>query len=116
MNAVDTNILIYSIDRHEAVKRPKAQQLLQQLHAATEPTFLLWQVLAESVQQLRRAEDQGKITHPEFLQHVQAFRHLFPLVLPHLLVRNRLWNALSHCVDRRPKSRQRRRGECCERD
>jgi len=82
MNAVDTNILVYSLDRHEPVKQLKAQQLLHQLKSATEPTFLLWQVLGELVQQLRRWRDQGKLTQAEFLQHVHLFRHSFPLVLP----------------------------------
>jgi predicted nucleic acid-binding protein len=40
---------------------------------------LLWQVLA---QQLRRWRDQGKLTSTEFSQHIVAFRHLFPLMLP----------------------------------
>ncbi len=82
MNAVDTNIFLYSIDRHEPVKQAKAQHLLRQLQAVALPSFLLWQVLAELVQQLRRWEQQGKLTHAEFKQHVQVFRHLFPLVLP----------------------------------
>lgn len=82
MNAVDTNVLLYSIDRHEPVKRLKAQQLLHQLHQAAEPTVLLWQVLGEAAQQLRRWRDQGKLTPIEFAQHVQAFRHLFSLALP----------------------------------
>jgi predicted nucleic acid-binding protein len=82
MNAVDTNILLYSIDRSEPTKQLKAQQLLQQLHAGSERTFLLWQVLGELGQQLRRWRDQGKLTQAEFGQHVQAFRHLFPLTLP----------------------------------
>ncbi len=64
------------------MKQIKAQQLLQQLHVGVEPTFLLWQVLGETAQQLRRWEDQRRLTHAEFLQHVQSFRHLFPLVLP----------------------------------
>ena len=82
MNAVDTNVLLYSSDRNEPAKQAKAQQLLTQLYAATEPTVLLWQVLGELTQQLRRWRDQGKLTPAEFLVHVQAFRHLFPLVLP----------------------------------
>ncbi len=82
MNAVDTNIFVYSLDRHEPAKQLKAQQLLQRLQSAVEPTVLLWQVLAELVQQLRRWEDQGKLTHAEFLQHVQTMRQLFPLALP----------------------------------
>src|SRR3954463_6740824 len=82
MNAVDTNILLYSIDRNEQAKQLKAQQLLQQLHSAAEPTILLWQALGEMGQQLRRWRDHGKLTATEFAQHVEAFRNLFPLVLP----------------------------------
>ena len=33
-------------------------------------------------QQLRRWRDLRKLTPSEFAQHVQAFRHLFPLALP----------------------------------
>jgi predicted nucleic acid-binding protein len=82
MNAVDTNILLYSIDRKEPIKQAKAQQLLQKLHSADEVTILLWQILGELTQQLRRWRDQGDLTPVEFSEHVQAFRHLFPLVLP----------------------------------
>ena len=82
MNAVDTNVLLYSIDRNEPAKQLKAQQLLHQLHSATEPTLLLWQVLGELTQQLRRWRDQVKLTPVEFSQHGVAFRHLFPLALP----------------------------------
>jgi predicted nucleic acid-binding protein len=89
MNAVDTNILIYSLDRNEPAKQLKAQQLLLQLRSAAEPTFLLWQVLGESVQQLRRWRDQGQLTDAEFLRHVQAFRYLFPILLPTVPVLDR---------------------------
>src|SRR4051812_42549380 len=82
MNAIDTNVLLYSIDRNEPAKQLKAQQLLQQLHSSAEPTILLWQVLGELTQQLRRWRDLLKLTPVEFSQHIQAFRHLFPLVLP----------------------------------
>src|SRR5258708_7130531 len=82
MNSVDTNVLLYSIDRNEPAKQLIAQQLLQQLHSASEPTLLLWQVLGELAQQMRRWRDQGKLTPVEFSQHIQAFRHLFPMMLP----------------------------------
>ena len=82
MNAVDTNILLYSVDRHEPEKQRAAQELLRQLHLATEPTVMLWQVLGETAQQLRRWRDQGKLTPDEFILHIQSFRHLFPLALP----------------------------------
>jgi predicted nucleic acid-binding protein len=82
MNAVDTNILLYSLDRNDPQKQIKAQQLLQQLRQSAVPTFLMWQVLGEMVQQLRRWEHQGRLNHIEYLQHVQTFRNLFPLALP----------------------------------
>lgn len=47
MNAFDTNVLLYSVDRNEPAKQFIAQQLLQQLHASAEHTRLLWQVLGE---------------------------------------------------------------------
>ena len=47
MNAVDTNIFLYSIDRNDPPKQLKAQQLLNQLRSGATPTFLLWQVLCE---------------------------------------------------------------------
>jgi predicted nucleic acid-binding protein len=82
MNAVDTNVLLYSVDRNEPTKQLKAQELLNQLRSAQEPTILLWQVLGELAQQARRWRDQGKLTPSEFSQHIQAFRHLFPVVVP----------------------------------
>jgi len=82
MNAVDSNIFLYSIDRSEPTKQMKAQQLLGQLRSAPQPTYLLWQVLAELGQQLRRWRNQGKLTSAEFGQHVQIFRHLFPTEMP----------------------------------
>jgi predicted nucleic acid-binding protein len=82
MNAVDTNVLLYSVDRNDQAKRLIAQELLRQLYSAAEPTLLLWQVLGELAQQLRRWRDQGRLTPIESSQHIQAFRHLFPLALP----------------------------------
>lgn len=82
MNAVDTNVLLYSIDRNEPVKQRKAQELLRQLHSSSEPTILLWQVLGEAAQQLRRWRQQGRLSQSEFSQHLQAFRRFLPLALP----------------------------------
>ncbi len=82
MNAVDTNILLYSIDRNEPVKQLKAQQLLNHLRASPPPTLLLWQVVGELVGQLRRWRDQGKLTNAEYSQHRQILRNIFPIVFP----------------------------------
>ena len=82
MNAVDTNIFIYSLDSRDPVKQAKAQQLLRQLLSGPQPAYLLWQVLGELVNQLRRWKDQGQITSVEFSKHVQTFRSKYPLLLP----------------------------------
>lgn len=82
MIAVDTNILIYSLDVSEPVKQAKAQHLLRQLLVGASPSFLLWQVLGEVVQRLRRWKDQGQLIEVEFEKHVQQFRGMFPLILP----------------------------------
>ena len=82
MNAVDTNVLLYSVDRSEPIKQGKAQRLLHQLRSPSEPTLLLWQVLGELTQQLRRWRNDGRLTDTEYYEHVHAFRYLFPLVLP----------------------------------
>ena len=92
MNAVDTNIFVYSLDHKEPVKQAKAQLLFRQLLIGIEPTFLLWQVLGELVQQLRRWRDQGQLTEAEFLQHVNVFRTQFPVVFPVAIV-------LDHALD-----------------
>jgi predicted nucleic acid-binding protein len=79
MNAVDTNILVYSLDKKEPVKQPKAEALLRQLVGGG-TTVMLWQALAESVQQLRRWKDRGDLTDAGFDQDVQDLRGLFPVV------------------------------------
>ncbi len=76
MIAVDSNVLLYSVDRNEPRKQFIAQQLLQQLHVGMPTTVLLWQVLGEVTQQLRRWREMGKLTPSEYAQHLQAFRHL----------------------------------------
>ena len=81
MNAIDTNVLLYSVDRHEPIKQRKAQSLLLHLHVASE-TILLWQVLGETAQQLRRWREQGRLTPAEFSEHIRAFRNVFPIVTP----------------------------------
>jgi predicted nucleic acid-binding protein len=82
MNAVDTNVLVYSLDDSEPIKQAKARQLIRKLTADPDPTYLLWQVLGEFAQRLRRWMDLGQLTQAEFEIHIQATRGLFPLLLP----------------------------------
>lgn len=93
MNAVDTNILLYSIDTREPLKQAKAAALLQVLVAGSGSTTLLpWQALAESINQIRRWKDMGILTAAEFEQNAQEFRDVFPVVFPTIGV-------LDHALD-----------------
>jgi predicted nucleic acid-binding protein len=82
MNAVDTNVFIYRLDRRDLVKRAKARDLLQQLSVSPAPTVLLWQVAGEFVRQLRSWKDQGQISQAALEGYVHVLRHLFPLSMP----------------------------------
>ena len=92
MNAVDTNVLIYRLDRREPVKQAQARELLRQLANDSEPTFIPWQVLCELANQLRRWQDQHWLTREASLSYLAAFRNLFPTVMPTLAV-------LDHALD-----------------
>jgi predicted nucleic acid-binding protein len=47
MNAVDTNVLVYSLDADEPVKQAKAKSLLSALSSTPPQTILPWQVAGE---------------------------------------------------------------------
>ena len=89
MTGIDTNIRIYSIDRREVVKRPKARELLRQLHDDGTETVLPWQVVGEFVRYLRAAEDRGQIARPAWIRYVQLLRRHFPIVMPTPIVLDR---------------------------
>jgi len=82
MNGVDTNILIYRLERRDPVKRAKARDLLRRLRASSVPTFLLWQVMGELVRHLRAWQDRQMITRASLLRYVNSARRLFPLAMP----------------------------------
>jgi predicted nucleic acid-binding protein len=46
MNAVDTNVLVYRLDRSEPAKQRKARELLRKLASGSDPGIMPWQVLA----------------------------------------------------------------------
>ncbi len=99
MNAVDTNVLIYRLDRSDPVKQAKARDLLRQLAKNTEPTVVPWQVLGELVRQLRRWQDESRLTRDVLLRYVAAFRRLFPVVMPTASVLDRALELTGkHCL------------------
>jgi predicted nucleic acid-binding protein len=61
MNAVDTNVFIYSLDADEPIKQGKALELLDALTKGPTETVLLWQVASEFLSQLRKWESQKRL-------------------------------------------------------
>ena len=88
MNAVDTNILIYSVDQHEPAKRDVAQRLLQSLRNSDEETILPWQVLCETACQLRKWAEKQRMSREDAERYIEVFRELFPIEAPSLQVFN----------------------------
>lgn len=65
MNAVDTNVLVYFVDRNEPIKRQKATELLARLAAGPDPSVLPWQVAIEFVACMKRWENKGLMSGAE---------------------------------------------------
>jgi predicted nucleic acid-binding protein len=82
MIAIDTNVLIYSIDRNNIEKRGKARSLLRQLRGQPGDVIIPWQVLGELLRFLRSLQDQKRIDRADLERIFSAYRRLFPLALP----------------------------------
>ncbi len=82
MNAVDTNVLVYLVDRDEPNKRTKAVALLDNLVQADAETILPWQVAVEFLCCLRRWEQEGRIDRREILGNLAQLESMFRCVMP----------------------------------
>lgn len=82
MIAIDTNALIYAIDKHDLAKWMKARELVNQLRAGSTATVSPWQVLAEFTRYLRSREDRALIARRSLLRYVSTVREFFPLAMP----------------------------------
>jgi predicted nucleic acid-binding protein len=82
MNAVDTNVLVYSLDDSEPAKQAKAQQLIATLVQPPADSVLLWQVAGELLSCLRKWESQGRITAADVEAHFRDAFSLFPVIIP----------------------------------
>jgi predicted nucleic acid-binding protein len=89
MNAVDTNVLVYCLQRRDLVKRSKARLLLRRLRSGPTRTWLLWQVAGELANQLRTWQNQGRMKRPAVLRYIARIRRFFPLKLPTAAVLDR---------------------------
>jgi predicted nucleic acid-binding protein len=81
MNAVDTNILLYALDRREKKKQPIARELLSDLAGAGQ-SVLLWQVACEFVGQARRWESIGVLPRNRTPRYIGFYRTKFVLSIP----------------------------------
>ena len=81
MNAVDTNVWLYAIDFKEPQKLGRSRQLLADLET-TDGTVLLWQVVSEFVNGLRRWERQRGLTHQQVDAWTEWIIEMFPIVTP----------------------------------
>lgn len=81
MNAIDTNVLFYSLDSDEIVKQPQAVALLGQL-TASKGTVVPWQVACEFLGLLRKRQHQGRMTAEEVEDNFADVALMFPLALP----------------------------------
>jgi predicted nucleic acid-binding protein len=91
MNAIDTNILVYSFDRDEPAKRTQAVRLIDYLVQEDVETVLLWQVAAEFLCCLRRWEIEKRINRQEMLGNLEHLDAMFRCVLPTQAI---LWKSL----------------------
>ena len=101
MNAVDTNVLLYSLDSSEPVKQAIAQTLLLHLRTSSGATFLPWQVLCEVTAQLRIWTAKKKITASIATNYIQSFRSIFPIKTPRPVVFDyalQLYDRFSLCL------------------
>jgi predicted nucleic acid-binding protein len=79
MNAVDTNVLIYSIDARDGEKRGRALELIESL---PEPeTVIPWQVACEIAAVIRSMAAAGKF-QGDYSEAIRSLRSCFRIVLP----------------------------------
>lgn len=76
MNAIDTNIWIYSHDRRDPQKQQKAQELIDN----TRPLALPWQVGCEFVAASRKLVPQG-FTEAKAWQALEAMRQMANIIV-----------------------------------
>jgi len=82
MNAVDTNVFVYSLDTSEPDKQAKAKLLLAGLVGVYPQTILPWQVAGELLNWLRKWEAQGRVSSADVEAHLRDVLAMFPLAIP----------------------------------
>jgi len=80
MNAIDTNILIYTVDDYEPVKQKKAVELVDELTAAD--TIVVWQVVVGFLSWLRRCQAAGRYTEQDIIENLEDVVPVYTLAYP----------------------------------
>ena len=80
MNAIDTNVLIYSLDVTEPVKSAQAIALIHRLRSSS--LVVPWQVAVESLACLRRWENVGRISRFNVESYLKSYLLPLPIRLP----------------------------------
>lgn len=81
MNAIDTNVLIYSIDAGDDKKRLRALQLIESL--PENQTVIPWQVACEVAAVIRSMANAGKFLG-DYAEAVNSLRSCFPIAVPQI--------------------------------
>lgn len=82
MNAIDTNVLVYSFDKDDPVRQQRAIELIDRLSEHPDETVLPWQVIVECLACLRRWVDRGRLSASDLDQHMADVAILFPVAMP----------------------------------
>ena len=73
MNAIDTNVLVYSFDADDSVRQQQAIELIDQLSENPDDTVLPWQVIVECLACLRRWVDRGRLSASDVATYGRRF-------------------------------------------
>jgi predicted nucleic acid-binding protein len=82
MNAVDTNVFVYSLDDDEPAKQVKARELIDQLLRPPIETVTPWQVAGELLSCLRKWEAARRISTADVRADFLDVMAMFPLSMP----------------------------------
>lgn len=88
MNAIDTNVLIYTVDAQEPAKQLRSKELITQLLAEPVELVAPWQVAVEFLACLRRWENQRRSTRSETELYLAHLVSTIPLITPKPIVLN----------------------------
>src|SRR5438874_9958580 len=66
MTAIDTNVLVYSLDRNDVAKRAKARALIRRLRSRPDEVIIPWQVMGKFLRYLRTEQDRGDPERADF--------------------------------------------------